>query len=99
MWIIKDFVGARGVDPTALGEARAPARTAAALGERLLSSGFRASCRVMKAAAQFGGMALGEDAARAGAVSGDGAALHLQALLLSGPLPLSEIAAAQRARR
>jgi len=89
-----------GVGAGALGEARAAQRPAVApLGERLLSSGFRASCQAMRAAAQFCGMALGEDARRAGGAAGEWAHLDLQALLLAGPLPLSEIAAAHRERK
>ena len=53
----------------------------------------------MRAAAQFCGMALGEDARRAGGAAGEWAHLDLQALLLAGPLPLSEIAAAHRERK
>jgi len=44
-------------------------------------------------------MAVGDDVHRAGRASGEWAELDLQALLLAGPLPLSEIAAAHRERK
>jgi hypothetical protein len=100
MLLIKETIGARGVGARALTEARPAQRPPAApLGEWLLSSGFRASCQAMRAAAQFCGMAAGDDARWAGGVSRERADLDLQALLLAGPLPLSEIAAAHRERK
>jgi hypothetical protein len=68
-----------------------------ARGERLMAACFRGLCRVMQMAAQFSGTAPLDGAARpGGGAPVQAPSLDLQALYLSGPLPLCEIAAAAR---
>ena len=71
--------------------------SASALGEWLLANAFRGLCQVMRAAAQFCNILLGDEAPSLAGTLDTSPAPELQALCLSG-LPLCEIAAAERER-
>jgi hypothetical protein len=83
------------------GTARLTAHTAfnptSRLEEWLLSTAFRALCQMMRAAAQFCGILVGDEAANVQGIVDESRAPELQTLCLS-ELPLCEIAAAERER-
>jgi hypothetical protein len=68
---------------------------ASLLGEWLLASAFRGLCQMMRAAAQFCGILVGDEASNVEGIPEAARVPELQALCLSG-LPLCEIAAAER---